>query len=154
MANRGRRRKTMVAEDNHVEMNETKPEIVTEQVITVETAEKEEVKPQEIKAEPVVLVKTMNRDVVVKANGLKFEVSHISGTGAVHRPKVFFLKVKYSKLLEKLTEEEAKDVEPAEIKEIGELVKQSNIRQMKEYQNSGAKKRKMEQEIAPSEFYG
>jgi hypothetical protein len=142
-----------------------RPKGIKNKVEAVELQEKEQVVTEaqteqaqtEVKAkakkEEFVLIKTSNKDVVVKANELKFQVVHISGYGTVNNPKVFFMNVLESKLREKLTEEEIKDVDGADLSEIGNLVKLSREKGNREQQESNAHKRKLNQEIPISQVY-
>lgn len=111
------------------------------------------VEPKKSKVEDYILVKTSNRNIVVKCNSLKFEVVHISGSGAVNNPKVFFIKILKSKLAPLLNDDEKNDVDDAETTEIDALIKNSKARGSKEYEASSARKKKLNGEIQPSEFY-
>jgi hypothetical protein len=112
----------------------------------------EPVKKKVVKKDEFVLAKTTDREIVVAVNKLGFEIVHVSGAGSVHNPKVFFIKVNLDKLCEVVEDEKMNNVEPADYKEIVDRINASRVQGIKEYEASGAKKRKLNAEIVPSEF--
>lgn len=132
-----------------------KTETQKEEQRTNETAQNTE-KQMEKKesADPLVLIKTIDRDVVkIAVTDLRYEIVHMSGSGSPHNPKIFFIKVQQDKLSEKLTPEQIDNIEAAEMSEIEALINKSRERGMKEYDTSGARRRKLNAEIQPSEFF-
>lgn len=132
-------------EQNEQAANESSPEM--ENQLKKQEAKKES-------ADPLVLIKTIDRDVVkIAVTDLRYEIVHMSGSGSPHNPKIFFIKVQQDKLSEKLTPEQIDNIEAAEMSEIEALINKSRERGMKEYDTSGARRRKLNAEIQPSEFF-
>lgn len=119
---------------------------------TAQNTEKQMEKKETVEA--LVLIKTTDKDVVkIAVTDLKYEIVHMSGSGSPHNPKIFFIKVQQNKLSEKLTPEQVDNIEAAEMSEIEELINKSRERGQKEYDSSGARRRKLNAEIQPSEFF-
>lgn len=129
------------------------PEVIVE-VQTEPAPVAAAVKEEPVRTDGTILIKTMNRAVVAKAIALKFEVAHMSGYGTPHSPKIFFIRVDEDRLRKELTEEEINDVDGAADHEIADLVKISADKGRKDYEASGAKRRKLNSEIQPSEYFG
>lgn len=147
----GRPKSTKNKELNTVQET-PKQENVNTEAGQSETDVKPEIKTSESKNE-LTLVKTLDRELVVAANELKYSVVHVSGSGSPHNPKIFFLSVNLDKLAEKVGDDKMNNAEPADKSEIDQLIVKSRNRGIKELKESGAQKRKMDQEIQPSQFF-